>query len=153
MLFVTGVGVHSFLPSSFCRNVAMRKLILILSVLALSLGSFGLFFHQGPRIAAEYAVSKPVKVEEPNPREMATRVAEVVLHTHFEITSVIEVVEGEQTLHHEDVSGVFGDVELRVDVERERALAYVTNEEGEYEFLLLLKRQPKKEKKRKSYAV
>ena len=131
----------------------MRKAILIFSVLALSVSSFGLFFYQGPRLVAEYAAPAAAKVEEPNPRQMATRVAEVVLHTHFEITSVIKVAEGEQTLHHEDVSGVFGDVELKVDVEQQRALAYVTNAEGEHEFLLLLKRQPKKAKKRKSYAV
>ena len=129
----------------------MRKAILIVFVCALSVGSFGFFFHQGPRITAEYVTQ--AAAEEPSPRQMAVRVAEIVLHTHFEITSVIEVVEGEQTLHHEDVSGVFGDVELRVDVERQRALAQVTSAEGEHEFLLLLKRQPKKEKKRKDYAV
>lgn len=129
----------------------MRKTSLLVPIHVLGLMALSLFFRQMPAFEAARVGSKAVKAEEAlSAREAALQVAEAVLQTHFEVISVVEVVPGEQALQEEDVRGTFGDVELRVDVKRQRALARVAGEDGEHEFLMLLKRLPQKKPKQKT---
>ena len=122
----------------------MRKIRPFFPVHAFGLVALSLFFHQTPTFEAGAAAE-----EAPDARRAAVEVAEVVLQAHFEVTSVVEVVAGEGALEAEDVRGTFGGVELKVDVKRQRALARVTGKEGEREFLILLKRLPKKAQDKK----
>ena len=124
----------------------MRKTSLLIPVHVLGLAALSVFFH--PPSAFEAAQAEPTGAEAAlDAREAAVHVAEVVLQAHFEVTSVVEVVAGERVLQEEDVRGTFGDVELRVDVRRQRALARVTGGGSEHAFLMLLKRVPKRKQR------
>ena len=126
----------------------MRKTSLLIPVHVLGLAALSVFFHPPSAFEAAQAEPTGVKAEAAlDARETAVHVAEVVLQAHFEVTSVVEVVAGERVLQEEDVRGTFGDVELRVDVRRQRALARVTGGGSEHAFLMLLKRVPKRKQR------
>lgn len=131
----------------------MPKTSLLIPIHVLGLAALSLFFRPAAVFELEETAPRATAAEAADARETVVRVAEMVLQAHFKVTSVVEVVPGEQALRNEDVSGTFGEVRLKVDVKQQRALARITLEGGDRAFLMLLKRQAKKAPKPKTYAA